>query len=335
VADIIGNYSLTDEKKLASVDKKILSALSQGKLISGELIGNKVGTSRAYVWKRINSLKEQGLKVISIHGEGYRLPAGEELLDAQIIHDHLGHKATQLRVCWSLPSTNLAAMELAEHAPQQEFVVLAEMQTQGRGRRGKEWFSPLGADLYMSYKIPFSGGAKSLQGLSLVIGVAISNALKKLTAKEGLSLKWPNDIYFQGRKLGGILIEMCGDINGDCDAIIGVGLNASYRADESSSEEVASLTELMPGTLNRNYWVAMLINAIKNAVTDFKKNGLSEFLNQWRSLDILVGNSINVFLGESVVTGIAEGVSPSGALLVQTGEGLKTFYAGEVSVRKQ
>lgn len=335
MAATFNTYPLTEEKKLASIDKKILLQLSQGKLVSGEEIGEKLGTSRAYVWKRIAALKEQGLEVIAVHGEGYRLPQGEEALDSNLIKQHLNAKDSLLRICWSLPSTNVAAMELASYFPRQEFVVCSETQTQGRGRRGKDWFSPLGGDLYMSYKIPFTGGAKSLQGLSLVIGVAIVKALRLIADSSELTLKWPNDVFFQGRKLGGILIEMCGDISGDCDAIIGVGINASFAGEDEGGTTTASIHELIPENMDRNYWVAVLINAIKQAVTDFKQQGLKPFIKQWHEWDFLFDQGIKVLLGDTVVVGRAKGVNVSGALLVETKEGLKTFYAGEVSVRKQ
>lgn len=327
-------YPITGEKKLSAVDKKIMDYLSLGELISGEQIGELIGTSRAYVWKRIAALKERGLEVLSFHGEGYRLPPGSEALSEELLSRCIDRNDLHLRACWILPSTNLAALELAEQFPLKEFILLAESQTQGRGRRGKDWCSPLGGDLYMSYKVPFDSGAKSLQGLSLVVGVAIVEALITLTGSEELALKWPNDIYYQGRKLGGVLIEMTGDINGDCDAIIGVGINSSFSGD--AEQPVASISEILPAKMNRNHWIADIVNAISASVVKFKEEGLVPFIDKWSTYDFLLQQKVSVLLGNEVVTGKAVGINGNGALLVERGAGsVETFYAGEVSVRKQ
>lgn len=327
-------YPLAGEIQLADIDKKILHQLSQGRLVSGEEIGKQIGTSRAYVWKRIAALKEQGLEVISVHGEGYRLPEGGEVLDKAQLNSELNNKQIPLRICWSLPSTNLAAMALAEQFPGQEFVLLSESQSEGRGRRGKSWQSPFGPNLYLSYKVPFNRGAKSLQGLSLVVGVAIVQALNELSDNCPLALKWPNDVMLEDRKLSGILIEMSGDINGDCDAIIGVGINASYLGGEGE-QGVASIHEAIPTHINRNTWTARIINAIQAAIIAFKQQGLQPFLEEWQRFDYLYGQRVKVLLGSHVVEGTAMGANPAGALLVDVGDEVQSFYAGEVSVRKQ
>lgn len=332
---LLNSFSLAGEEALAEIDQQILASLSQGRVISGEEVGELVGTTRAYVWKRIASLKKQGVEIVSVHGEGYRLPESQELLTFEALATYLGGNALPLRLCWRLPSTNMAAIELAAEFPEAEFVLIAESQTEGRGRRGKRWLSPFGADLYMSYKVPFEGGAKSLQGLSLVVGVAVMTALKKITNAEGLSLKWPNDLYYQGRKFGGILIEMAGDISGKCDAIIGVGINATFNSAEQTGQEVASILEFLPKMTNRNFWVAEVIKELSFTLKKFKQVGLVPFIERWSSYDFLKDQPVTVFLGDTNVQGIAVGISSTGALEVHTSKGLQRFYAGDVSVRKQ
>ncbi len=324
---------LQDEVLLSNTDSKILAQLSQGKLVSGEEIGEALGVSRAYVWKRISALKEQGLRVLSVPGEGYRLPPGYEVIQPSVLTEYLTRPLPLLRCCWSLPSTNVAAAALAEAFPTDEFLLLSEMQTAGRGRRGKHWHSPLGADLYLSYKVSFESGATALQGLSLVIGVAIVTALRRLAPQAELSLKWPNDIYYEGRKLSGILVEVCGDVNGLCHAIIGVGVNASFTSENTVEQPVASILEVLPD-VERHQWVAAIINEIRQSMTEFHKHGLSHSLSAWDQYDFLKGQEVIVYLGEQSVAGVATGISASGALCVNVGNKLREFYAGEVSVRK-
>src|SRR5690625_4722974 len=134
---------LQDEVLLSNTVSKILAQLSQGKLVSGEEIGEALGVIRAYVWKRISALKEKGLRVLSVPGEGYRLPPGYEVIQPSVLTEYLTRPLPLLRCCWSLPSTNVAAAALAEAFPTDEFLLLSEMQTAGRGRRGKHWHSPL------------------------------------------------------------------------------------------------------------------------------------------------------------------------------------------------
>lgn len=331
----LNSFPLAGEEVLAEIDQHILALLSQGRMISGEEVGEAVGTSRAYVWKRIESLKKQGIEIVSARGEGYRLPEGQELLTVEKLATYLSVSTLPLRLCWRLPSTNVAAIELALEFPDAEFVLISESQTEGRGRRGKQWLSPFGADLYMSYKVPFEGGAKSFQGLSLVVGVAVITALKKVTNAEDLSLKWPNDLYYQGRKFGGILVEMTGDINGKCDAIIGVGINATFDSAEQTGQEVASIHEFIPEQTNRNFWVAEVINELSDTLQKFRQVGLTPFIERWSAYDFLKGQPVSVFLGETHIQGVALGVGETGALEVRTSKGVQSFYAGDVSVRKQ
>lgn len=335
MSTLLNSFPLAGEEALAEIDQQILALLSQGRMISGEEVGEVVGTSRAYVWKRIASLKKQGVEIISAHGEGYRLPENQELLTLEKLTAYLTVSTLPLRLCWRLPSTNAAATELALEFPETEFVIISESQTEGRGRRGKQWLSPFGGDLYMSYKAPFEGGAKSFQGLSLVVGVAVITALKKITNAEGLSLKWPNDLYYQGRKFGGILVEMTGDINGKCDAIIGIGINATFQSAEQTGQEVASILEFLPKKTDRNFWVAELINELSNTLKKFRQVGLTPFIESWSNYDFLNGQPVTVFLGETAIQGLAVGISATGALEVRTAQGLQNFYAGDVSVRKQ
>jgi BirA family biotin operon repressor/biotin-[acetyl-CoA-carboxylase] ligase len=219
---------------------KILDILKDGEFHSGEALGEKVGCSRTAVWKHLQKLEALGLLVETTKGTGYRIVGGVELLDGEAIARALSATASphlsRIDVFQSIDSTNTYARELAEKESASGAVILAEQQTAGRGRRGKTWVSPFAANIYLSVVWDFEQGAQSLEGLSLAVGVAVKRALTA-HGVAGVKLKWPNDIYVEQKKLGGILLEMIGDPAGHCTVVVGVGLNIAMPTQQGSAIE--------------------------------------------------------------------------------------------------
>ena len=207
--------------------QKILNLLADGEFHSGTELSAALAVSRAAVWKYLHSLSELGLEINAVSGKGYRLEKALELLSAQQIKESLSLKTlsllSKLEIHPQIQSTNTYLAECAKTV-QSGRVCFAESQTAGRGRRGRQWVSPFGSNLYLSILWQFDNGFAAISGLSLAIGVAVVRALSEIGINE-IGLKWPNDIYWQHKKLGGILIEVSGESSGECHAIIGLGLN--------------------------------------------------------------------------------------------------------------
>ncbi len=213
---------------------KLLLLLANGEFHSGQDLADAMGVSRTAVWKQVNRLvADTGLAIESVRGKGYRIAGGIDLLDADQVKAALDARArallTRLEILDSVDSTNAEVMRGAGHGYTSGVVCSAEQQTAGRGRRGRQWVSPYASNLYLSLLWEFSQGAAALEGLSLAVGVAVARALRAC-AVPSVQLKWPNDVLYEGAKLGGILLEMTGDTAGNCQVVIGVGLNVAMPA---------------------------------------------------------------------------------------------------------
>jgi BirA family biotin operon repressor/biotin-[acetyl-CoA-carboxylase] ligase len=189
------------------------------------------------LWKRIEQLRALGVDVEATAGKGYRLAQPLDLLDAGHICAQVEHDAPgllrSLAVEWSIESTNAAVAQFGHDLHGR--VVLAEHQTGGRGRRGRTWQSPLAANLYLSVGWRFACGAAGLAGLSVAVGIAAVESLRQL-GFDDVALKWPNDLVAHGKKLGGLLIEVGGEIGGPSHVVIGIGVNA--RMPKTAAEAI-------------------------------------------------------------------------------------------------
>ncbi|KRD77298.1 bifunctional biotin--[acetyl-CoA-carboxylase] ligase/biotin operon repressor BirA [Lysobacter sp. Root983] len=312
---------------------------------SGDALARVSGQTRAAVWKRIEALREAGVAIEAKPGRGYALSQPLDLLDAAAIVAALPARErarlAELEVAWSIDSTNSELLRRATPA-QGATVLLAERQTGGRGRRGREWASPLAAHLYLSLSRGFGGGLARLGGLSLVAGIAAVEALHGL-GYDGVRLKWPNDLVVLDarglRKLGGLLIEGGGEHAGPARAVIGLGLNVRMPAAAAAAidQPWCDLATLGDGTAPaRDAVAAALLSRLLPALDEFDADGLAPFLPRYAALDALAGAAIAVHGGNGQrQDGVAIGLAEDGALRVRLDDGsLQNFHAGEVSVRR-
>ena len=204
-------------------DQQLIRLLADGRFRSGSELGEALGISRAAIWKRVQRLEEFGLPLESVKGKGYRLAQPVDLIDPLSLEVLLGERA-QLHYQWATESTNADALAIKGPVRRPQ-VFLSECQTAGRGRRGRQWQSPFAANLYVSIRFPVSGGFAALGGLSLAVGVVVAQALQELDPSLPVGLKWPNDLQINGAKVGGVLIELAGEMDGQVDVVIGVGVN--------------------------------------------------------------------------------------------------------------
>lgn len=329
---------MTDEDCVALLP--LLRLISDGEIHSGVDLAHRLSVSRAAVCKRIKKLAGFGLRVTAIRARGYQLNAPLELLDADRITAALSvdlpGPLPTVEVLPTVGSTNSALLQWTRSGRVTSgFVLLAERQTAGRGRRGRMWVSPFGRNLYLSVLWRFEAGPPALEGLSLVVGVVVAQTL---CSRLGIaaSLKWPNDILVQSRKLGGILIEVDGDLSGPLSVVIGIGINLDMTGatTEDIDQAWTDTCSESPVPVSRNDLAAQLIAGLSQALERFAVVGFKEFREQWCLLDAFKGHSVKVFRqGSDALTGIARGVDDTGALLLETSGAVQAISAGDISLR--
>jgi BirA family transcriptional regulator, biotin operon repressor / biotin---[acetyl-CoA-carboxylase] ligase len=313
----------------------LLERLAAGEPATGEALGESLGLTRAAIWKQVDRLRRAGLPVTTIAGSGYTLGQPLELLDAERVQALIDAEvAGDIRSVTVLHTTASTNRWLQEQAGGSGRACLAETQTAGRGRRGRDWYSPLGGGLLLSLSWRFADQPAAIGSLSLVVGLACIAALEA-SGVSGVRLKWPNDLTYRGAKLGGILVEMRGEAHGAVDLAIGIGLNHRLPADaELPDRAVADLASLTDGSPpGRNQLAADLITELVHALRQFERDGFATFASRYRELDALTGTRLEVAGSGQPVAGIHAGIGEDGALLVETETGIHRVYAGEISVR--
>ncbi len=327
------------EHKLVQL-AKILNLLADGDYHSGSKIAQYLDVSRAYVWKLIKELEHYGIELSSSSGKGYCWQASSQLLDSQQLSATLAD--TGITYFLITDSTNQQLKQ--NFLPNQ--LIVTEYQTEGRGRRGRSWQSPMAANIYASYGWKTELPIQQLGGLSLVAGMAMIAALQQ-EGFTGLQLKWPNDIRYQGKKLGGILIELSGDAIGGLEVIIGFGLNVNMQSSNELSQAIeqdwTSLCQLnqqkteqqesSQQSCDRQSLLVVIVKSLKNYLERFAEKGFEDFLQEWRKVDESLNRKIQLLQNNSSLTGIARGVDASGALLLEINNEMTSCYAGEVTLR--
>lgn len=314
----------------------LIHILGDGAFHSGEQLARRLQISRSAVWKHLRRFQASGLEVFSVPGRGYRLAAPLDLLDVGRIQAQLTpasrRQLVALSVLDEVDSTNTWLMTEARRFPA---VCLAERQTAGRGRRGRKWVSPFAANIYMSLGWRFDDLPPGFSALALVAAVAAIRALVTLGVA-GAAIKWPNDLWVNGRKLGGILVDMQGEPSGVVYTVVGVGINVRMPATAADriDQPWTDLATLMPERLpQRNTLAATLINEWLQALRVFAQQGFAAFATDWRALDLAAGKSVQLQHQHHCIRGTALGVDQDGALLLDTGGGTQRFVSGDLRLR--
>jgi len=313
--------------------RNLLQILSDGDFHSGEELGTQLGVTRAAVWKQLKKLEALNIPLSSVKGKGYRLSDAIQLLDEEVIKNNVTGRLDCLEVLLNTESTNSYLLEKASDHMGKRYAVLAEKQESGRGRRGRTWVSPFGKNIYLSMLWSFGGGIGSLEGLSLVIAIAVERALTELGVDDA-KLKWPNDVYLNNKKLAGILLEVSGEYSGYCQVVIGIGLNVNLSEFDAKNidQPWAQLSEHLKNT-DRNTIAAVMINHLIKAIEEFDKNGFAAFKHYWVERDAFINREVDLILPNLTRSGVARGVNGKGELLLETGKGLESINAGELSLR--
>jgi BirA family transcriptional regulator, biotin operon repressor / biotin---[acetyl-CoA-carboxylase] ligase len=319
----------------------LLMLLTDGRVHSGERLAQALGVSRAAVWKGIERLRLQGIDIEAVARRGYRLPEPVELLEERAIRAAIaGDRSGRLRslsLLFEVDSTNTRLLALGPPPPGCADVVLSELQHAGRGRRGRPWVAPFGGSIALSLNWSFTDASRANPSLSLCVGVAIARALQRSGAA-AIGLKWPNDIWFDDRKVGGILIELRAEAGGPAHVVIGIGLNVrlspGMRAQiEASGVKAAAVADACSAPPSRNFIAGAIIDALLSMLADFERDGFSGFREAWTALDALRDRPAQVLMGEAVIYGTARGVDAHGALRLERDGRVQEFVSGEVSLR--
>ena len=323
-----------------AVSDQLLGQLADGRFHSGEQLAQLLGVSRSAVWKQIQRLEtDLGLRISAVRGRGYRLASPLELLESGLIHNELHEVARgcleQLTVQTITTSTNGCAAADPPTQTGRARAWLAEHQTAGRGRRGRQWVSAFGANLYLSLAWRFELPMAELGGLSLVAGVVVAEALARC-GLDGHTLKWPNDVLVGDRKLCGVLIEVSGEADGPSTAVLGIGVN--FRLPERQGAMIdqpwIDLAQTNAPPISRNRLAGVLLDQLIEACHEFSGERLGPFLPRWNRFDHLHGQSVRVVRGPKSSAGIYRGITRGGAMLLEGPGGISEYHAGEVSLRK-
>ncbi|MGH8750569.1 MAG: biotin--[acetyl-CoA-carboxylase] ligase [Burkholderiales bacterium] len=314
----------------------VLRLLADGEFHSGEDLARVLKLSRASVWGALQGAEALGLTLYKVRGRGYRLAEPLQWLDKKRIQSTLGKQAKRfsLELMDCVDSTNTMLLQQATRGATSGSVVVAEWQTQGRGRHGRSWQANLGGALTFSLLWRFESGVGFLSGLSLAVGVALARALKKLGVD--VDLKWPNDVLHHYRKLAGILIEVQGDVLGPSFAVIGIGLNlklaqAVRNGIDQAVTDVYSVTGARP---DRDQTLALLLVKLAEVLDEFALQGFAALRTEWQGLHAYRERNIKIRLADGKVEeGKAVGVDESGALLLRSGKSERRYNSGEISLR--
>lgn len=330
-----------------AIQEELIRYLSGGQFVSGQWLGEQLGVSRAAISNHIASLVDMGLDIYSVTGKGYKLSEPLTLLDENNIQRkllELGQK-NKVEVHNIIDSTNSYLLRRLPNQNHNLQVCLAEYQNSGRGRRGRKWISPFGSHIYMSMYWFLEQGMAAAMGLSVVSALAVSDAIKDLYQID-VQLKWPNDIYFDGVKLAGILIDLEGQALEPCHCVIGIGLNINMP--QKSAEQVdqpwTDLQEVMNKSItnskdkkvdfiDRDELAAALITKLTLRLQQHQSEGLATMVNEWAKHDFYFNKPVKLITGTREKKGICRGINSQGALLLEVEGKISPVYGGEVSLR--
>lgn len=308
----------------------LIELLADGNIHSGEQLGESLGMTRAGINKHIQTLRSWGIDVQTVAGKGYQLDAPMNLLNVDSVNKNIkGEPASVIPV---IDSTNQYLIQRISELKSGD-VCIAEYQSAGRGRRGRQWISPFGRNLYLSMYWKLDQGPAAAIGLSLVVGVIMAEVLQKLGA-EGVKVKWPNDLYLNDKKLSGILVELTGKTGDVAHIVTGIGINIamSKNQNEAINQQWINL-EQVGIKIDRNELACEITNALRDAFVQFEKQGLSVFIERWKYLDNFMDRRVKLIIGEKEIFGIAKGINDQGALLLEQDGKIIPYIGGEISLR--
>ncbi|EDN69760.1 biotin--protein ligase [Beggiatoa sp. PS] len=330
--------------------RQVLSILADGQRHTAKQLTEQLAINTAVLEQAINTLSAYGIQFNSSVKNTYQLAESLELLEHSLIQSGLSTETlshlNDLDIFDVIDSTNRYALDFKGVVP---YICLAEYQTAGRGRQGRQWISPYASGLCLSIKYRYQILNESLGGLNIALAVTVVRVLQKLGVTE-VGLKWPNDILWHNRKLAGLLLES--RHGRDCDVVIGIGINVKMPLVDTTTitQTWVDLETILEQSISRNTLAAMLIEQCLQTLIHYPQLGLSAFHDDWHRFDLSYGQPVTLKIpsrsslneeekmadtnfNSQMVMGTAYGIDEQGALLLQVGEQKQRYVCGEVSLR--
>lgn len=316
-----------------STKDRVLAILETSEdFISGQLIASQLNVSRNAVWKAVNTLKDEGFQVASTTNKGYRLTQRTDSLNAAVILP-LIHRDIDIEVFPKIDSTNSEAKRRLNGSLDKDLLIVSDYQEEGRGRLGRAFYSPAETGIYFSLVLKDLDSKKDATLITTVAAVAVCRAIEKLTPLK-LQIKWVNDIFLEGYKVGGILTE--GIISLETQSIqsivLGIGMNIVENPDlpETLQNVVGALFK-EKGEISRNHLIAEIINQFYNL---YKNMDDKQYLDEYRKRCFILGKKVSFLDQKQILEGLASGIDDTGALQIQLADGTqRNLSYGEVSIK--
>ena len=320
--------------------EEIINLLKENEdnFISGEKISEKLGISRAAVWKHIKSIKEDGYEIESVSRKGYKLISSPDLLTFEEVNPYLNtnYIGKDIRYYNTIDSTNTKAKELGTAGAKEGTVVISEEQTGGRGRLGRQWVSPKFKGIWMSIILKPDIEPMEASKITQIGAAAVCMSINDLGLKA--TIKWPNDIVLNGKKVCGILTEMSGELNKINYIVMGIGINVNIESEDFPGDikDIATSIKIEAGKkVKRKELVASIFNNFEKLYDEFINSGtIKNSINICRENSALIGNDVKIIKRNEEVFAKAIGLTEDGELIVEYNDGkVDKIVSGEVSVR--
>jgi BirA family biotin operon repressor/biotin-[acetyl-CoA-carboxylase] ligase len=334
-----------------STKSKVIEILEskRGEAVSGETLAEVIGCSRTAIWKAITKLKSEGYQIEAKANKGYILSDKSDILSEEAIWGHtpLGNVPNPndnlisvIDVYKTIDSTNAEAKRRISEAPSPDElpfgdIIIAEEQTAGRGRRGRNFHSPLGGSIYISFILKPYGNIENSLMITIAAALAVCKAIEKISdPAQTPKIKWVNDIFIDNKKVCGILTEAVSDIeSGQIESIVlGIGININIPKEAFPNEiaEIAGSLKIKPG--ERNSFVAHLIEEVYAAYQALA--GKNNIIDEYRKRSLMKDINIKIIQGSKTTDAVSKEIADDGSLLVEYKGGAKELlHSGEVSVR--
>ncbi|MCP4680775.1 MAG: biotin--[acetyl-CoA-carboxylase] ligase [Desulfobacterales bacterium] len=310
----------------------------RGNWISGESVSNKLSVSRSAIWKQIKKLREEGYVIESSPKKGYLLSKSSNLLFADDIPGGLDTKVfgkKGIHYFREIGSTNTKAKDLAASGAPEGTIIIAEQQTEGRGRRGRVWFSPPGKGIYISLILRPEMPPSEAPTMTLMTAIAVAEALISLVKLE-VSIKWPNDILVRGKKIAGILTEISTEMDSIDFIIVGLGMNVNIPFESFPKEINDIVTSILIETgkhFSRIELIRAYLHFHEKYYKIFQKSGYEPIIERWKGLSDMIGQHLMVNVLGKEYSGEVIDMDNDGALILKDNQGgLHRIFSGDVTI---
>ncbi|MDE5411896.1 biotin--[acetyl-CoA-carboxylase] ligase [Alkalihalobacterium chitinilyticum] len=320
--------------------EKLLEMLSENEsgFVSGEKISKHLGCSRTAIWKHIEELRKSGYEVEAVPRKGYRIKTRPNTISPHEIKVYLQTEkiGQELTYHESLPSTQEVAHRLAQEGAVEGHVVIADEQTSGKGRLGRVWHSPIGTSISMSIILRPKVSPQKAPQLTLLAAVAVVRGIEKTTGLQ-CSIKWPNDILLNGKKIVGILTEMQSEPDYVHSVIIGIGINVNHKREQFSSElrEIATSLAIAKGEeVSRAKLMSSVFYELESLYEQYLLEGFDVIKPQWESYAISLGKRIVARTIQGTIEGVAKGITNDGVLLLEDDDQVvHQIYSADIEIK--